>query len=200
MNLSEPFIRRPVMTVVLTVSAILFGVLAYHAAAGERSAGGRLSGHPGERRLSRREPGDDGEQRRHAAGAAVHADPRAGAGHQQEQRRDIAALTLQFALNKSIDAAATDVQTAITRDGQLAAGSAQPADVHARPIRTISRSCTSRCTSDTMTARRSSTTWPARRSASASASSPACSQVQVLRHEVGDAHQGRSVGARGARA
>ena len=29
MNLSEPFIRRPVMTVVLTVSAILFGVLAY---------------------------------------------------------------------------------------------------------------------------------------------------------------------------
>src|SRR5436305_12380220 len=29
MNLSELFIRRPVMTVVLTVSAILFGVLAY---------------------------------------------------------------------------------------------------------------------------------------------------------------------------
>ena len=29
MSLSEPFIRRPVMTVVLTVSAILFGVLAY---------------------------------------------------------------------------------------------------------------------------------------------------------------------------
>src|SRR3954454_23451291 len=29
MNLSEPFIRRPVMTIVLTISAILFGVLAY---------------------------------------------------------------------------------------------------------------------------------------------------------------------------
>ena len=29
MSLSEPFIRRPVMTVVLTVSAILFGVLSY---------------------------------------------------------------------------------------------------------------------------------------------------------------------------
>ena len=29
MNLSEPFIRRPVMTAVLTVSAIFFGVLAY---------------------------------------------------------------------------------------------------------------------------------------------------------------------------
>ena len=29
MNISEPFVRRPVMTVVLTISAILFGVLAY---------------------------------------------------------------------------------------------------------------------------------------------------------------------------
>src|SRR5512136_2158461 len=29
MNLSEPFIRRPVMTVVLTTSAIVFGILAY---------------------------------------------------------------------------------------------------------------------------------------------------------------------------
>ena len=31
MNFSEPFIRRPVMTVVLTISATLFGVLAYFA-------------------------------------------------------------------------------------------------------------------------------------------------------------------------
>ncbi|MGD0840850.1 MAG: efflux RND transporter permease subunit, partial [Candidatus Acidiferrales bacterium] len=29
MNFSEPFIRRPVMTVVLTASVILFGILAY---------------------------------------------------------------------------------------------------------------------------------------------------------------------------
>jgi len=29
MNLSEPFIRRPVMTAVLTVSVIVFGVLSY---------------------------------------------------------------------------------------------------------------------------------------------------------------------------
>ena len=31
MNLSEPFIRRPVMTILLTLGAILFGVLAYRA-------------------------------------------------------------------------------------------------------------------------------------------------------------------------
>ena len=30
MNLSELFIRRPVMTVVLTISAILFGVISYY--------------------------------------------------------------------------------------------------------------------------------------------------------------------------
>src|SRR5215204_3007380 len=29
MNLSEPFIRRPVMTAVLTLSVILFGILSY---------------------------------------------------------------------------------------------------------------------------------------------------------------------------
>src|SRR3979490_3534383 len=29
MNLSEPFIRRPVMTAVLTVSVVVFGVLSY---------------------------------------------------------------------------------------------------------------------------------------------------------------------------
>src|SRR2546428_10400777 len=29
MNFSEPFIRRPVMTTVLTLSAILFGILSY---------------------------------------------------------------------------------------------------------------------------------------------------------------------------
>jgi len=29
MNFSEPFIRRPVMTVVLTVSVIFFGVFAF---------------------------------------------------------------------------------------------------------------------------------------------------------------------------
>src|SRR5204863_7570349 len=31
MNLSEPFIRRPVMTAVLTVAVVVFGVIAYRA-------------------------------------------------------------------------------------------------------------------------------------------------------------------------
>ena len=53
-------------------------------------------------------------------------------------------LTLQFALEKSVDAAATDVQTAISQ----ATGSL-PVDLprrrrSRRPIPTIGRSCTSR--------------------------------------------------------
>ena len=114
-------------------------------AAGERSAGGGLSGHHGEGRLSRRKPADDGEQRRHAARAAVHADPRAGAGDLARAARAYRRFTLQFALNKSIDAAATDVQTAITQaHGQPAGGSARRRRRSPRPIPTISRSCTSR--------------------------------------------------------
>ena len=35
MNLSEPFIRKPVMTVVLTVSVIVFGVLCLFTIAGQ---------------------------------------------------------------------------------------------------------------------------------------------------------------------
>ncbi len=45
--------------------------------AGERPAGGGLSGDPGVRELSGRDAGNDGQQRRHAARAAVHADSRA---------------------------------------------------------------------------------------------------------------------------
>jgi len=54
-NLSERFIRRPVMTVVLTVSAILFGVLAYRALPVNDLAGGGLSGHSGAGVLSGRD-------------------------------------------------------------------------------------------------------------------------------------------------
>ena len=76
MNLSEPFIRRPVMTAVLTASVILFGVLSYRQLPGERPARRRLPGHPGAGRLPGRQPGHDGEQHRDAARAPVHADHR----------------------------------------------------------------------------------------------------------------------------
>ena len=73
-GLSRPFIQRPVMTMLLTASIIVFGILTYNQLAVKRSPGGRLSGHPGKRLLSRREPGNDGEHHRHPVGKAVHPD------------------------------------------------------------------------------------------------------------------------------
>jgi hypothetical protein len=62
------------MTVVLTISAILFGVLAYKNLPVNDLPRSTI---PSSRcrRLSRRHTRDDGQQRRHAARAPVHADP-----------------------------------------------------------------------------------------------------------------------------
>ena len=119
MNLSEPFIRRPVMTAVLTLSAILFGTLAYRAlpvndlpavdypviqvqvnypgAAPETMANNVAT--PLERQFMQ------------IPGLEL-VTSNSGQGH--------TSFILQFALSKSLDAAATDVQAAITRaQGQL---------------------------------------------------------------------------------
>ncbi len=119
MNLSEPFIRRPVMTALFTLSAILFGVLAYKAlpvndlptvdypvitvnvnypgATPETMANNVAT--PLERQFMQ------------IPGLEIVTST-SGQGN--------SSFTLQFDLNKSIDAAATDVQTAITQaTGQL---------------------------------------------------------------------------------
>ena len=158
------------MTVVLTVSVILFGVLAYlrlpvnDLPAVDYPVIQVQVNYPGAT------PGDDGEQRRHAARAAVHADPRAGAGHLATAARATRASSLQFDLSKSLDAAATDVQAAITQaQGNLPVDLPSPptftkTNPNDQPIMYIA------LTSDTVDRRVSSTTTPTRRSASASAS------------------------------
>ncbi|HZZ42824.1 MAG TPA: efflux RND transporter permease subunit [Tepidisphaeraceae bacterium] len=119
MNLSEPFIRRPVMTVVLTLSAILFGVLAYfnlpvndlpavdypviqvdcaYPGASPETVASTIAT-PLERQFMQI-PGLELVTSKSSQGNC--------------------SLTLQFVLDKSIDAAATDVQAAISRAaGQL---------------------------------------------------------------------------------
>jgi HAE1 family hydrophobic/amphiphilic exporter-1 len=114
MNLSEPFIRRPVMTAVLTLSAVLFGVLCYFqlpvndlpavdypviqvdvdypGASPETMAANVAT--PLERQFMQ------------INGLEV-VTSKSTQGHAQ--------LTLQFELNKSLDGAAIDVQTAITQ-------------------------------------------------------------------------------------
>ncbi|HYE19907.1 MAG TPA: efflux RND transporter permease subunit [Tepidisphaeraceae bacterium] len=114
MNPSEPFIRRPVMTIVLTVSAILFGVLAYRALpvndlpAVDYPVIQVSVGYPGASPQTV---------------ASTIATPLERQFMQipglelvtSKSNQGFASMTLQFSLEKSIDAAATDVQAAITR-------------------------------------------------------------------------------------
>jgi len=114
MNFSEPFIRRPVMTAVLTLSMILFGVLSYlrlpvndlpavdypviqvqadYPGAGPETVANNIAT-PLERQFMQ-------------INGLELVTSKSTQGH--------TSLTLQFALGKSIDAAATDVQTAITQ-------------------------------------------------------------------------------------
>src|SRR5919206_2873835 len=127
MNLSEPFIRRPVMTAVLTLSVILFGLMAYaqlpvnDLPAVDYPVIQVTVGYPG--------ASPD-------TVAATIATPLERQFMQipglelitSKSSQGNCALTLQFNLNKSIDAAATDVQAAISR----AAGSL-PVDLPSPP-------------------------------------------------------------------
>jgi len=114
MNFSEPFIRRPVMTTVLTVSVILFGVLSYlrlpvnDLPAVDYPVIQVQASYPG------------------ASPETVASNIATPLERQFMQINGLelvisrstqgnTSLTLQFALDKSIDAAATDVQTAISK-------------------------------------------------------------------------------------
>src|SRR5207249_4151447 len=114
MNLSEPFIRRPVMTAVLTLSVILFGILSYfrlpvndlpavdypviqvqadYPGASPQTVANTIAT-PLERQFMQ-------------INGLELVNSKSTQGH--------TSITLQYALNKSIDAAATDVQTAISQ-------------------------------------------------------------------------------------
>jgi HAE1 family hydrophobic/amphiphilic exporter-1 len=126
-NLSEPFIRKPVMTAVLTASVLLFGTLCYfqlpvndlpavdypviqvnadYPGASPETMAANVST-PLERQFMQ------------INGLEI-VTSKSSQGH--------VSMTLQFALEKSIDAAATDVQTAISQ----AAGSL-PVDLPTPP-------------------------------------------------------------------
>src|SRR5574341_2458936 len=114
MNLSEPFIRKPVMTAVLTVSVILFGALSYkqlpvndlpavdypviqveadYPGASPDTMANNIAT-PLERQFMQ-------------INGLEFVSSKSTQGH--------TSMTLQFALEKNIDAAATDVQTAISQ-------------------------------------------------------------------------------------
>src|SRR5437763_10396166 len=114
MNLSEPFIRRPVMTAVLTVSAIVFGVLAYFSLpvndlpAVDYPVIQVNVGYPGAtpETMANNVATPLERQFMQIPGLEMVTSNN-GQGH--------SSFVLQFSLSKSLDGAATDVQAAITR-------------------------------------------------------------------------------------
>jgi HAE1 family hydrophobic/amphiphilic exporter-1 len=127
MNLSEPFIRRPVMTAVLTLSVILFGLLSYSQLpvndlpAVDYPVIQVRVGYPGASpdTIANNIATPLERQFMQINGLEVVT---------SQSTQGVASLTLQFALEKNIDAAATDVQTAISQ----AIGSL-PADLPSPP-------------------------------------------------------------------
>jgi len=127
MNLSEPFIRRPVMTAVLTLSVILFGVMAYFQLpvndlpAVDYPVIQVTVGYPGASpdTIASNIATPLERQFMQINGLEVVT---------SSSKQGVTSFTLQFALEKSIDAAATDVQTAISQ----ATGSL-PADLPSPP-------------------------------------------------------------------
>src|ERR1700736_6181170 len=119
MTISEPFVRQPVMTVVLTASVILFGVLAYFALP--------VNDLPAVDypviQVSVNYPGATPDTMANNVATPLERQfmqipgleivtSNSGQGH--------TSFVLQFGLSKSIDAAATDVQAAISQaQGQL---------------------------------------------------------------------------------
>src|SRR5215510_7896156 len=114
MNLSEPFIRRPVMTVVLTVSAILFGVLAYT----QLPVNDLPAVDYPVIQVSVGYPGASPETVANTIATPLERQFMQIPGLElitSKSSQGFCSLTLQFDLGKSVDAAATDVQAAISR-------------------------------------------------------------------------------------
>src|SRR5678815_4606111 len=114
MNLSEPFIRRPVMTAVLTVSVILFGVMSYF-----RLPVNDLPAvdYP-VIQVQVAYPGASPDTVANTIATPLERQFMQINGLElviSKSTQGHTSLTLQFALDKSVDVAATDVQTAISQ-------------------------------------------------------------------------------------
>src|SRR5256714_330617 len=114
MNLSEPFIQKPVMTAVLTLSVILFGILAYlqlpvnDLPAVDYPVISVQASYPGASPDTvANNIATPLERQFMQINGLELVTSQSTQGH--------VSFTLQFALEKSIDAAATDVQTAISQ-------------------------------------------------------------------------------------
>ncbi|HEU4766343.1 MAG TPA: efflux RND transporter permease subunit [Pyrinomonadaceae bacterium] len=127
MNLSEPFIRRPVMTAVLTLSVILFGLMCYF----QLPVNDLPSVDYPVIQVSVGYPGASPDTIANNIATPLERQFMQINGLEvvtSKSTQGVATFTLQFSLDKDIDAAATDVQTAISQSiGNL------PADLPSPP-------------------------------------------------------------------
>jgi HAE1 family hydrophobic/amphiphilic exporter-1 len=113
-NFSEPFIRRPVMTAVLTAAVILFGALAYT----QLPVNDLPAVDYPVIQVQVTYPGASPETMANNIATPLERQFMQINGLElvtSKSTQGQTSLTLQFALDKSLDAAATDVQTAITQ-------------------------------------------------------------------------------------
>ena len=114
MNLSEPFIRRPVMTTVVTVSAVLFGVMSFQRLPVDALPSVDFP----VIQVTAIYPGASPETMASNVATPLERQFMQISGLElvtSASRQGVTSITLQFALEKNIDGAATDVQTAISQ-------------------------------------------------------------------------------------
>ena len=127
MNICSPFIRRPVMTTLLTVSVVLAGALGYTGLPVNDLPNVDFPTIQVSASLPGASPEDGGLRHRHPTGEGVHHHPRAGQPLPRPAH-GMTSITLQFNLDRNIDAAALDVQSAISK-----AARSLPPDMPAPP-------------------------------------------------------------------
>jgi HAE1 family hydrophobic/amphiphilic exporter-1 len=127
MSLSDPFVRRPVLTTLLTISAILFGVLAYF----DLPVSDLPAVDYPVLQVQCAYPGASPTTMANNIATPLERQFMQIPGLQlvtSQSRQGNTDLTLQFALSKDIDAAATDVQAAIAQ-----ASGSLPSDLPSPP-------------------------------------------------------------------
>ena len=148
-NIAELFVRRPVMTVLVMIGILIFGFIAYRLLPVNALPNVDFPTIQVHGAAARREPGHDGLRGRDAAREAVLDDRRHRLDDLDLDRADSTTITLQFSLDRNIDAAAQDVQSAIAAARALAAlDDADAADAAQGQPGRLRRSCNIALTSD----------------------------------------------------
>ena len=115
MNISALFIRRPVATTLIQLAIVIFGIIGYRALPVSDLPSVDFPTISVKRSLPGRESRDDGVGGGDAARKAVLDHRRHHVDQLDEQHWAARSITLQFDLDRDIDAAAQDVQVAISR-------------------------------------------------------------------------------------